>query len=88
MDSVTKQISEMDHKHALERQRLVETDTKDLKAMLPQLLIFHEDLKETSSNPNNDDKPASRDLKGIKYYDGAFESDDDTVDMPMDAKIS
>ena len=84
-ERVSKLVSELDEKHALERGKLVKMGLKDLKAMMPELLIFHEDLREQIPKDEKNDT----ELKEIKkiYYDEP-DSDDETVDMPIDYKVS
>ena len=87
LENVTKLASELDEKHSIERRRLVKMDLKDLKAMMPELVIFHEDLREHApKNDKEDIHVARQKVKRSKYY---YESDsDDTVDMPIDYKLS
>ena len=85
-ERVSKLVSEMDEKHTLERGQLVKMGLKDLKAMMPELLIFHDDLREQIPK---DGKSVDIELTEInkRYYDES-DSDEETVDMPIDYKVS
>ena len=89
VELITKQVAEIDKKHGKERLRLVNMDIKDLKATMPHLIIFHEDLKHQELRKREKESVYTNqsNRKTNKYY---YESDSDgsTVDMPMDYKVS
>ena len=87
LENVSKVASAMDEKHATERRRLVKRGLKDVKAMMPHLLIFHEDLREGAPKIEKEDMQADwRQNRRDQYH---YESDsDNSNDMPIDYKVS
>ena len=79
VENLSKQAELFDKKHTKERWRLVRMDVKDLKAIMPNLTIFHEDLREDLGQNN----PYTVFQEKTNY-----DSDESTVDMPVDYKIS
>lgn len=88
IESVTKIVDDLDKKHAKERHRLSNMETKDLLALMPNLVIFHQDLKQGySEKKEEDEKYATQNIRRMKYYVDS-DSDESIVDMPWDAKVS
>ena len=87
LEKVIKLATELDEKHSVERRRLVRMGLNDLKAMMPDLVIFHEDLRERV--PENEEEGIQVDRQKVKRSKYCYESDsDETVDMPIDYKVS
>lgn len=76
----------LDEEHTKERRRLVTMDIKDLKAMMPQLIIFHKDLRKAAELEKQNMKDASKTARDKKIC-SASDVDENTVDIPMDYKM-
>ena len=85
--SVTTLTLAIDKKHTKERRRLVQMDIKDLRATMPHLTIFHDDLREKTKERGRNEENVSKDTRNYKYYHDS-DSDDSIKDMPVDYKIS
>lgn len=88
--SIEEKVYALDEKHAAERLRLMRMDVIDIKSMMPELIIFHQNVREefTREKESRNDIPVRTVPSVAKNTINQIDSDECDVDMPMDYKVS